>query len=208
MTSYAEQPEPDRPDDWPMRQRPRLAFEPDAGDIPHPPWRQAGEPPPGGLVWDDADPDIASAWRDGSSGSPGSGPGPANLGPGANLFPSRADDEAWAILSYLSAVLLGFAAPLAIYLIDARLRNSPFVRAHAAQAVNFAVTMALYTISALIVGGMLALDSVAAGLVIGGGIAIVLWLVALLTLSRAVLAARDGGFYRLPGWLCATVLRT
>jgi len=122
-----------------------------------------------------------------------------------SIAPSRPGDEAWAMLTYLCAAILGFLPPLAIYLIN--IRRSPFVRAHAAQAVNFAVTMMLYTISAVIVGGMLALDSVSFALMTVGGAAILLWLVALVHLTRAGLAASGGIFYQIPGWLCATVLR-
>jgi uncharacterized protein len=109
------------------------------------------------------------------------------------------------MLAYLSAAIAGFVPPAAIYLL--KMRSSPFVRAHAVQAVNFAVTMMLYTVSALIVGAMLALDSVNVALLIAGGAAVLLWLVALTQVTRAALAASSGSFYRIPGWLCAPVLR-
>src|ERR1022692_3040759 len=138
----------------------------------------------------------AAASRGGRVAADGSAPAPG---------PAQDGDEAWAMLAYMGAAVLGFVPPVAIYLL--KMRSSPFVRAHAAQAVNFAVTMMLYTISALIVGGLLALDSVNAALLTAGGAALLLWLVALTQVTRAALAAIGGGFYQIPSFFCATVIR-
>jgi uncharacterized Tic20 family protein len=129
------------------------------------------------------------------------GTDPSGLAPAAD----RHDDEAWAILACMSAAIFGFGPPLVIYLL--KMRVSPFVRAQAAQAVNTAATLLLYLVCVIIVGGMLALDSVTFALVIAGPAAALLWLTTLTFLVRATIAASGGSFYRIPRWLSATFLR-
>jgi hypothetical protein len=95
--------------------------------------------------------------------------------------------------------------PLGIYL--TRKRASAFVRYHSAQAVNLSVTALLYTVCILILSTMLALDSIVVALVVGVTLAAALWLV---TLGYVILAgsrANRGRYARIPGWLCATVVR-
>ena len=118
--------------------------------------------------------------------------------------PSQDGDERWAAISYLAA-LFGFLPPLMIYLVN--LRGSGFVRAHAAQATNAAITMTLYGFSGLIIGGLLVLDSIQAALILAGGALFALWLIWLSYLARAARAALAGRNARLPGWLCGTFLR-
>ncbi len=120
--------------------------------------------------------------------------------------PAKAgDDEAWAILAYMTAAIVGFGPPLLIFLLKGR--GSPDLRSHLAQAVNTAVTMFLYLICLLIVGGMLALDSATVAAAIAGPAAVLLWLIAAGYLIRAAVAASRGEFSLIPGWLCATIVR-
>jgi uncharacterized Tic20 family protein len=119
--------------------------------------------------------------------------------------PEERTDRAWAAASYLSAAVLGFLAPLAIYLL--RARRSPSLRRHAAQAANVAITFLLYLVCAAVVSAALAISSAAAGLWTGAAAAFLLWIVTAVNLVRAALAARNGTFYRVPDWLCATLLR-
>jgi uncharacterized Tic20 family protein len=106
---------------------------------------------------------------------------------------------------YLGVPFVSVLAPLAVY--AARGRHSPFARAHARQALNAALTLVLYNACALIAGGVLALDAVAAALLIVLPATLFLWLAALAYLMRAAAAAGRGRYYQLPGWLCATILR-
>jgi uncharacterized Tic20 family protein len=109
------------------------------------------------------------------------------------------------MVGYLGVPFVGAAAPLAVYV--ARSRNSDYARAHARQALNLSLTLALYNLCAVIVGTMLALDTVGVALLIALPATLALWLVTLAYLVRAAAAAGAGEFYRLPGWLCATIVR-
>jgi uncharacterized Tic20 family protein len=144
-----------------------------------------------------ADPPASQVWLPSQRPWPGDHADPAES--------SEQAERAWALVGYLSAALLGFLPPLAIYLL--RSRRSPSLRRHAAQAANAAITLLLYLICAAVVGGALAFGSVSAGLRTGALAALVLWVAAASYLTRAALAALNGTFFRIPDWLCATLLR-
>src|SRR5579875_1396749 len=173
-----------------------------AGDGEHPGgWagpEDAGEWPAGagaaagGTGWPSA------AAGDDQAAVTGSEPGPATAG---GLTPG---DERWAMLGYLGVPFTGFVLPLVIYLL--KRRTSPFVRWHAGQALNLAVTAILYTLSALIVGLMLSLDSVVVALTIMVPVTAILWLISLGYLVRAAVGAGSGQHAAIPGWLCATIV--
>jgi uncharacterized Tic20 family protein len=93
--------------------------------------------------------------------------------------------------------------PLCIYLAK---RRAPYVRMHAAQALNLAITVLLYNISALIFGGLLALDEIGVAVGIVAPLLICLWLTALFYLVRAAVAAGRGEYRVIPRWLCATLI--
>jgi uncharacterized Tic20 family protein len=117
----------------------------------------------------------------------------------------QADDHRLAMLSYLGVPFLGPVIPLVIYLVNRR--SSAFVRYHAAQALNLSVTALLYTICVLILGAMLALDSIVVALVVGVTLAAALWLTTLAFVILVGSRANRGRRYRIPGWLCAAVVR-
>jgi len=114
-------------------------------------------------------------------------------------------DEAWAMLAYLGVPFISILAPLTVCL--ARSRRSPFVRQHATQALNFAITMLLYNLCVLIMAGILALDEVGIALAVAGPVALGLWLAALYFLARAAIKASTGEFCTVPPWICATFVR-
>jgi uncharacterized protein len=121
--------------------------------------------------------------------------------------PPAADlnDHRLAMLSYLGVPFLGPVIPLVIYLI--KKRASAFVRYHSAQALNLSITALLYTVCILILGTMLSLDSIVFALIVGVMLAVVLWLATLAYVILAGSRANRGGYYRIPGWLCATMVR-
>jgi uncharacterized protein len=119
--------------------------------------------------------------------------------------PPEPDDERLGMLSYLGVPFLGPLLPLGVYLF--KRRTSPFVRFHSAQAVSLAITALLYTLCVLILGGMLALDSLNLALAIAVPVAALLWLAILAFVIRAALRAYHGDYYRIPSWLCATIVR-
>jgi uncharacterized Tic20 family protein len=120
--------------------------------------------------------------------------------------PPAADlnDHRLAMLSYLGVPFLGPVIPLVIYLI--KKRASAFVRYHSAQALNLSITALLYTICILILGTMLALDSIVFALIAGVTLAVVLWLATLVYVILAGSRANRGRYDRIPGWLCATIV--
>ena len=123
----------------------------------------------------------------------------------ASLPAAGTNDHRLAMLSYLGVPFLGPVIPLGVYL--TRRRASAFVRYHCAQALNLSITALLYTVCILILATMLALDSIVVALVVGVALAAALWLA---TLGYVILAwsrANRGDYYRIPGWLCATVVR-
>jgi uncharacterized Tic20 family protein len=130
---------------------------------------------------------------------------PAHDWPRAAGGSSRDADATWAMLSYLGAIFLGPLIPLAVFAI--RRKRSPFMRYHAARAVNISITVALYVICCAILGGMLALDTVTTALAVALPAVFVLWLVMLRYLIRGVSAANRGEPFEVPGWLCATIVR-
>jgi uncharacterized Tic20 family protein len=120
------------------------------------------------------------------------------------MVPALAGDEAWAMLGYLGVPFVSVLSPAAVWLV--RARGSDFVRDHARQALNLAITLALYNCCAAILAGVLALDTVGVALAIALPVALALWLVALGYLASAARAASRGEFRTLPAWLCATIL--
>jgi uncharacterized Tic20 family protein len=151
------------------------------------------------------------SWPGGDPVSPGGNPvapgeslvgqvGPYGTGPG-----TRRSEEQWAVFSYLGAIFLWLLAPLAIYVVW---RNaSGFVRSHAAQAFNLTLTGTLFALSFMIIGALLTLDTAAVALTIMVPLLSVLWIAVMVYLVRAVIAASRGEFSKIPGWLCARILR-
>ncbi len=109
------------------------------------------------------------------------------------------------MLAYLTVPIFGFVVPLAIYLLS--LRGSRWVRAHAAQALNVWLTWLLYNVSALIVGGLLMLDSAGVALTVMVPVIAALWLTTLGHLIRAGRLASQGREYAFPHWLCTQLIR-
>ena len=113
-------------------------------------------------------------------------------------------DIASATFGYLGAIFLGPVIPLAVYLL--RSRRSPFMRYHAATALNLSLTAALYGLCCLILGGLLLLDSVAAALIVAIPVGLVIWVSALRYLIKGAIAANRGERSDVPNWICAHIV--
>jgi uncharacterized protein len=142
--------------------------------------------------------------------APGAGPQPPVAAPQPGESPSQPGpaepgDERLATLSYLGVPFLGPLVPLAVYLF--KRRASAYVRSHSAQALNLSITALLYTVCALILGTMLALDNIVVALVVVVPLAVALWLITLGYVIVAGSAANRGDYYPVPAWLCATIVR-
>jgi uncharacterized Tic20 family protein len=114
-------------------------------------------------------------------------------------------DVTWATFGYLGAIFLGPLIPLVVYLIS--WRRSPFMRYHAARALNLSLTWTLYGVCCVIIGGLLVLDSLTVALVVALPIAVVLWLAMLKQIIRGVGAAGRGERYEVPSWICARIAK-
>lgn len=111
----------------------------------------------------------------------------------------------FASFGYLGAIFLGPVIPLVIYLAGGR--RWPFLRFHAARAVNLSITGLLYALCCLILAGLLVLDSLTVALVVAVPIGFGLWLTVLKYLIRGISAANRGERYEVPGWICAQIIR-
>ncbi len=137
-------------------------------------------------------------------GSPG--PRAARSQAGLDGAPRARDAEVrFAAVGYLGAMFLGPVIPLIIYAAGSRRR--PFLRYHAARALNLSVTGLLYGLCCLILGGLLLLDSLTVALVVAVPIGLGLWLTVLSYLIRGLGAASRGERYEVPGWICAPIAR-
>jgi uncharacterized Tic20 family protein len=116
----------------------------------------------------------------------------------------RDGDMTWATFGYLGAIFLGPIIPLVVYAL--RARRSPFMRYHAATAVNLSLTGALYALCCLILAGLLLLDSVTAALAVALPVGFVIWVSMLRYLIRGVIAANRGERHDVPNWICAHIV--
>jgi len=124
----------------------------------------------------------------------------------------RQNGEAWAeaadatpaAFGYLGAIFLGPVIPLIVYAITAR--RSPFLRWHAATAVNLSLSCLLYGLCCGILGGLLALDNIAVAVTLAGALFLGVWLITLMYLLRGAAAANRGERYDIPSWICASIV--
>jgi len=119
--------------------------------------------------------------------------------------PPTRREEVLAAASYAGVIVTGPVAPLVVYLTSRR--GSRYIRRHAAQALNAALTAALYAVSGTIVGVLLAFDNPGDALLVMVPIAVAAWLVMLTYLVRAAAAANRGGFRQIPAFLCSPFVK-
>jgi uncharacterized Tic20 family protein len=113
-------------------------------------------------------------------------------------------DELAGALSYAGVIVLGPVVPLVVYL--STRHGSPFVRQHAAQALNVALTWLLYAVSGAIIGAVLFFSTARAALLVMIPLAFAGWLIMVTYLVLAATAASQGGFRRIPAWACSTLV--
>ena len=99
----------------------------------------------------------------------------------------RGSDKIWSMLSHLSALLgVGFVLPLVVYL--AMRKESDYVAANAREALNFHISVLIYTLCCIPL----------VFIVVGIPLLIVLGLGALMLAIIATVKAADGLCYRYP----------
>jgi uncharacterized Tic20 family protein len=122
----------------------------------------------------------------------------------AGLAAATGSQAILAALGYLGVIFFAFLPALVIYI--AKGRSTPYLRYHSAQALNVSITVLLFDLCALIVGGMLALDAVTVSLSVVLPLVTVLWLVVLAYIVRVAFATAHGQVYELPRWLCVDLV--
>jgi uncharacterized Tic20 family protein len=109
---------------------------------------------------------------------------PYGYAPGSQLSPN--DERNWAIAAHLSTIVIQFLGPLLVMLIQGP--KSPFVRAHAVEALNFNISVTIYFVVSFIlvfaIVGLLLMPAV-----------LITWLVCTII---ATVKASKGEFYRYP----------
>lgn len=100
--------------------------------------------------------------------------------------PQSSDDATWAVLTHLSYFVVALIAPLVVYLV--KKDTSPFVRQHAAEALNFHLTLLI----AAVVSGILVI------VIIGLFLLFAVFVVGAVFAVIAAVAAGKGESYRYP----------
>ncbi|HFA51993.1 MAG TPA: DUF4870 domain-containing protein [Bacteroidetes bacterium] len=101
-------------------------------------------------------------------------------------FDPTQDEKTMALLSHVLTLVVGFIAPLVIYLV--KKDESEFVKAHAIESLNFQISLFIYFM------GCFALMLV----IIGFFMAIALGVAALVLTIVATIKASEGKMYRYP----------
>lgn len=110
------------------------------------------------------------------------------------------DDKTWALAAHIGTLVaafiaLGFLAPLLIMLAK---RDSPFIRRHAVESLNFQISLLIYFVVGTVVMFVVALLTFGVGLFVLVPVALVLGLVALVLIIIATIKASNGEDYRYP----------
>ncbi len=111
-------------------------------------------------------------------------------GPGAPAGPTP-DERNWALAAHIGSLVaawfaMGFIAPLLVLLIKGK--DSPFVRRHAVESLNFQISLLIYLVATAILWLI----------VIGIFLTIAVGIFALVVIIMATMAASNGQDYRYP----------
>ncbi len=114
--------------------------------------------------------------------------------------PQSADDNTWAMAAHIGALVaawfaFGFLAPLVVMLVKS---ESPYVRRHAVESLNFQISILIYGIVGAIVAFVLALVTFGIGLLVIVPVAIAAGIAILIVMILATVAASKGEDYRYP----------
>jgi uncharacterized Tic20 family protein len=113
----------------------------------------------------------------GAPGAPGMGPAPVGY--------VNNDEKTWALIAHFGPILVGFIAPLVAML--AKGNESPTVRAHSVEALNFHITWGI----AIFVGALLSVCTFGLTLIAP-------WIVAVVFSIIGGMKANNGELYRYP----------
>ena len=129
-------------------------------------------------------------------------------GPGLPGSPHyvTSDDTTGALLVYIGSLVLGFPVALIVYFV--KKNRSAFIRFHAAQALNYMITVAAQVFGTLLVLGMVAL-------VLGSWLPLIPLIPFMVFeaiaqyvfIILAAVRADRGEYYRMPTWTCFPMVR-
>ncbi|SEG62374.1 hypothetical protein SAMN04489712_107292 [Thermomonospora echinospora] len=120
--------------------------------------------------------------------------------------PVTGDDTTWGLMCYLGTLIFGFLAPLVIYF--ARKNRSAFVRFHAAQALNYQITIFIQVMAPFLVAIPLAVvtnDPV--WLVLVAPLAVFHMFAQWVFLILGTIRASQGRYHRFPVWTCFPMIK-
>jgi uncharacterized Tic20 family protein len=169
-----------------------------AGGYPPPPGQASSSQPPPAQP-PGCGPPAGQAPGYGQPGGSGQAPGygqppPPGFGqapgypPGAYAGYATSDEKTWAMLTHFGGIVLGFIAPLIVLL--AKGNESPTLRAHAVEALNFQITWGIASLLATVIAictfGVLFF------------LPLVTWAVVLIFSIIAGMRANEGQLYQYP----------
>ena len=122
----------------------------------------------------------------------------SNAIPPASPTNSRDDSRGWAVAAHLSVpfaalVAMAFLGPLIVYLAK---KDDPYVRRHAAEALNFSLSCLIYAVAFVVVAGAVLLSGV--GLVVLLPLVVPVLVVWIVLICLGAVKAGQGGDYRYP----------
>lgn len=166
-----------------------------------------GTPPPGqGPYGGDAHQDQYRHGQYGRGGyDPRWGYGPTGMPQHPSPYVTG-PDTSWALFCYIGTLILGFLAPLIIYFV--KKDESAFIRFHAAQALNYTITVVLQLLAglAVVIPIVVVTESPLALLAL-----VPVFLVHIVSqyvfLILGTIRASQGQYWRIPVWTCFRMVR-
>ena len=115
------------------------------------------------------------------------------------------DDQMWALLAYILALVAAIIAPLVIYLV--KMNESRYVRYHAAQALNLSLTALIYGIALVVIAIPLALLTHGIGIILIVLAFIALGIAHLVYIIMGAVKANQGQLFQIPAFLCFPMVK-
>jgi uncharacterized Tic20 family protein len=134
------------------------------------------------------------------------GYGPPGVPAGPQPGQVTGDDTSWGTMCYVGTLVFGFIAPLILYFV--KKNRSTFVRFHAAQALNYQITVLIQVMAPFLVAIPLAVvadDPV--WFVLVAPLAVFHMFAQWVFLILGTVKAAQGQYYRFPVWTCFRMIR-
>ena len=131
------------------------------------------------------------------------GPPPGGYGQYGNAGqpgPASPDDRTWAMVAHIGSLVtawfaFGFLAPLLVMLVKG---DSPFVRRHAVESLNFQISMLIYSVVGAVLAFLVLLVTFGLAALVLIPLLVVVLLYLLFAVIQATVRASNGDDYRYP----------